>query len=54
MVLQDLGRLEEARELLEKAAASLLRRFGPDHPTSRTVLRNLASLDEGSGRGSGA
>jgi tetratricopeptide (TPR) repeat protein len=54
LVLKDLGRLEEARELLEKALASLLRRFGPDHPKSQTVLWNLASLDEGSGRGSGA
>ena len=44
MVLQDLGQLEEARDLLRKAYRAYLGRFGPDHPGTQTVRQNLESL----------
>jgi hypothetical protein len=45
-VLQDLGQLEEARDLLRKAYSTLVERFGPDHPHTRTVKGSLDSLLE--------
>ena len=41
LVLQDLGQLEEARDLLRKAHQTYLSRFGPDHPGTQTIRQNL-------------
>jgi len=40
-VLKDLGQLAEARDLLRKAHRIYLSRFGPDHPGTQTIRRNL-------------
>jgi DNA-binding MurR/RpiR family transcriptional regulator len=50
-VLRDLGQLEEARDLLRKAHQTYLSGFGPDHPATRIIRRNLDSLAD---RSSGA
>jgi len=44
LVLQDLGQLEEARDLLRKAYRAYLSRFGPDHSGTQTIRRNLEGL----------
>jgi tetratricopeptide (TPR) repeat protein len=44
LVLQDLGQLEEARDLVRKAHRVYLSRFGPDHPGTQTIRRNLEGL----------
>jgi len=44
LVLKDLGRLEEAHDLLRKAHGVYLSRFGPDHPGTQTIRRNLEGL----------
>ena len=51
LVLKDLGEVEEARDLLEKAYATALSRLGFNHPMTRTIRANLRVLkgDEGSG-----
>jgi tetratricopeptide (TPR) repeat protein len=47
MVLKDLGELGEARDLLRQAYATMLDKFGPDHPSTRTVKANLDGLPGG-------
>ena len=42
-VLKDLGELEEARDLLRMAYRSLRDKLGPEHPSTKTVLRNLGA-----------
>jgi tetratricopeptide (TPR) repeat protein len=41
-VLQDLGQLEEARDLLREALASAEKTFEPGHPSIATHQSNLA------------
>jgi hypothetical protein len=43
-VLRDLGRLEEARDLLRKAYSAFRELYGTDHPHTKTVKDNLESL----------
>ena len=43
-VLQDLGQLEEARDLLRKSYTASLERYRPDHPGTKTFKGNLKSL----------
>ena len=43
-VLQDLGDLEGAKELLEQAMASALAQFGEDHPSVATRRLSLAAV----------
>jgi hypothetical protein len=43
-VLKDLGDLEGARRLLEKSYATFLAKFGPNHPSTKTVLGNLEGV----------
>jgi hypothetical protein len=43
-VLQDLGQLEEARDLLRKAYSASTERYGPDHPSTRIFKGNLGAL----------
>ena len=45
LVLQDLGELAEARDLLRKAYRSLHDKLGPNHPNTRKVLGNLRSVE---------
>ncbi len=45
LVLQDLGELEEARDLLRQADRSCHDKLGPNHPSARTVLGNLRSVE---------
>jgi tetratricopeptide (TPR) repeat protein len=45
--LQYLGDLEGAKQNLERALEIGLKVYGPDHPTTRTIKRNLESLDSG-------
>jgi tetratricopeptide (TPR) repeat protein len=42
LVLQDLGQLEEARDLLRKALASDEKTFEPGHPSIASSQSNLA------------
>lgn len=44
LVLQDLGGIEEARDLLRKAYRSLRDKLGPEHTKTKTVLGNLRGL----------
>ena len=44
-VLQDLGELQEARKCYEKALKICGLTFGEDHPKTKTVKKNLESLD---------
>jgi hypothetical protein len=44
--LKDLGKLDEARDLLGKAYSSSLVRYGPDFPKTKVFKRNLDSLPE--------
>jgi tetratricopeptide (TPR) repeat protein len=53
MVLKDLGQLEEARDLLQKALASDERSYEPGHPSIAirqsnlaVVLKDLGQLEE--------
>ncbi|MEE8584870.1 MAG: tetratricopeptide repeat protein [Acidobacteriota bacterium] len=46
MVLQDLGELEEARDLLRAAHKSLLEGYGPDFPLTKTASGNLAVVEK--------
>jgi hypothetical protein len=43
-VLQDLGELPAARQLLERALASDLKTYGEDHPNIATFRNNLAAV----------
>jgi len=43
-VLQYLGELAAARQLLEQALASALRTYGEDHPDVATFRNNLARV----------
>ena len=43
-VLQDLGELQEARDLLKKSYESFYKTFGPGHPNTKIVKNNLESL----------
>jgi tetratricopeptide (TPR) repeat protein len=43
-VLQDLGELQEARKLYERALKILRERLGEDHPNTRIVAGNLDSV----------
>jgi len=44
LVLQGLGELAEARDLLRRAYRSFLDKLGPNHPNTKTVLGNLRSV----------
>jgi hypothetical protein len=44
LMLQDLGNLEEARDLLRKALVSLEEWLGPDHRSTKIVRGNLERL----------
>lgn len=46
LVLQDLGQLEEARDLLRQAYSASFERYGPDHPHTKTFKANIESLPE--------
>jgi tetratricopeptide (TPR) repeat protein len=46
LVLQDLGDLPRAKELLERALASDLQNLGEDHPSVATRRFNLATIHE--------
>jgi len=50
MVLQDLGQLEEARDLLRKALASAEASFEPGHPSIANRRSNLAIVLKDLGR----
>ncbi len=41
MVLNDLGELPEARDLLQQAYRSFLKKLGPNHPNTKKVLGYL-------------
>jgi hypothetical protein len=42
--LMDLGRLEEARDLLRKALASYEKSFEPGHPSIAAIQLNLSTV----------
>ncbi|HEX5746790.1 MAG TPA: serine/threonine-protein kinase [Archangium sp.] len=44
LVLEDVGRLEEAREHYARALALKQRQLGPEHPTTLTSLANLGTV----------
>jgi hypothetical protein len=44
LVLQDLGEIEEARDLAGQAYRSFLNRFGPEHPYTKTAKRYWESF----------
>jgi hypothetical protein len=46
LVLQDLGELEEARELIQSAYNTFLKRFGEKHPSTGITKGILESLME--------
>jgi hypothetical protein len=46
LVLNDLGQLEEARDLLRQAYQNYLSRFGPDHPVTQTIRQNLEAIGD--------
>ena len=46
MVLKDLGKIEEARDLLRKAQKTFLERLGPDHQLTKRVTAHLQNLPE--------
>jgi tetratricopeptide (TPR) repeat protein len=46
LVLQDLGQLEEARDLLRRAYSASFERYGGDHPDTKTFKANLEGLPE--------
>ena len=47
MMLKDLGDLAEARAHFERVLAIDETTFGPDHPKTQLVRRNLDSLPQG-------
>ena len=44
LVLEDLGELEEARDLAQKAYRTFLNKFGPGHPNTIIAKRNWESI----------
>ncbi len=50
LMFKDLGELEAARELLQAAYASLLRKLGHDHPYTQEARENLAAVEAEIGR----
>jgi len=46
LVLQDLGELAEARDLLKKAFKTFLKKFGRGHPHTKTGADNLAAVEK--------
>jgi hypothetical protein len=45
LVLQDLGELQQARALFERAYQLLRKTWGENHPTTKLVAANLARLN---------
>jgi len=44
-VLQDLGELEEARDLAKAAYETFIAKFGPGHPSTKTTKGNLEGIE---------